>query len=159
MKLLKSQVKLQIPDELRQAANDVYNSDEEEVSIMKVVQSNSSVALPGDVALFTYDGESTLRKVLVVKTNSAKLGKFTSSQGNKLLCCFELEQTLGTLTSVFDKLYKNSDFSSYDKFKGGLDMFFGRSKYKTFIVSKIDNFYEIHIDKKKFLQKKLSEKG
>lgn len=155
MKLLKSQVKLQIPDELSQAASDVFDPEQEETNVMKVVQSSYATALPGDIALFTYDGEATLRKVLIVKTNTAKSGKFTSSQGNKLLCCFELEQQLGTLTSVFDKLYKSDEFSSYERYKGGLDIFFGRSKYKTFSVTKINNFYEIQINKKRLLEKKL----
>jgi hypothetical protein len=155
MKLLKSQVKLQIPDELTQAATDVFDPDQEETSLMKIVQSNYSTALPGDIALFTYDGEAVLRKVLIVKTNTAKSGKFTSPQGNRLLCCFELEQQLGTLTSVFDKLYKSDEFASYERYKGGLDLFFGRSKYKTFSVTKINNFYEVQVSKAKLTEKRL----
>jgi hypothetical protein len=140
MFLSKLQRKLQLPSEYREAFSEVYNAK------VKLVSTLPSTLLPGDLVTFAYKGSLlNSRTLLVVGTKKAPRGKFTSTQGNYLLCCFEIKQNLDAITMMLNSLYKNRRFSDYSKIPKLLTSFLGISNFKTFKINDIRGAYELEV--------------
>jgi hypothetical protein len=142
MKISKSKIISQVPDELSSALDEVHGEENWKMTLRK---SSIAKAVPGDILLFSYEKEKQVRKLLVVRTSKTQTGKYMSSLGNRLICCFELDLSISTLALVINKLYKNQNLSSYRRYKKSLTSFFGGSKFKTFKTSEINNLYEVNV--------------
>lgn len=98
---------------------------------MVLYKTQLQMATPGDIFFFRYKQELNLREIILVSTPHSPTGKFKSSSGNSLICCFELSNN--NLKSVFRYFFKNSINSSYHS---GLRLFFGENSFKTFDMKK-----------------------
>ena len=139
MKSSRTIAKLQLPDEYSEAFGDVFESK------IKLVRTQASRLLPGDIVTFTYaNGEST-RRLLVTGTNKAPSGKFLSSRSNYLLCCFEIQESLYSIIRILSFLYKNRIKSDYQQLPNTLKSVLGIKNFKTFNMSKIKEPYELEV--------------
>lgn len=118
-------------------SNPTASLDKSEIILNK---SQLQMASPGDIFFFRYKQELNIRQVLIVNTPKYLTGKFKSSIGNLLVCCFELDSN--SLGNVFRYFFKNSINSSYST---GLRLFFGQNKFKTFNMEKSTSGRKINL--------------
>lgn len=142
MFLSKLQRKLQLPPEYPEAFSELYDAK------VKLTSTMPSMLMPGDLVTFAYKG-SLLRSrtLLVVGTTRAPRAKYMSSQGNYLLCCFEINKNLDSIKMMLSSLYKNRRFSDYSKIPKTLTSFLGLSNFKTFKISDIRGAYELEVSR------------
>lgn len=103
---------------------------------------SSAYLVPGDLVLFTYSGSQRL--CLVVATGRGS-SVWTSSRGNTLLNCFELNSFSAETIEIFvSNLYKNRkiDYQTAMKYFKSL---FGSKNFKTFNILKISDLFEIEL--------------
>jgi hypothetical protein len=131
--------KLQLPKTFKQAADEVYGE-----SNINLRPCSPGSMLPGDIVTFSYDGQFGSRRLLIVSTERASRGNYVSSQGNRLLCAYELEETLPGLTMVINSFYKVRR-TNYSKMKNTMDKVFGVTNFKTFNFSKIGTSFRLEL--------------
>lgn len=141
LKILK---KLHIPEAWREALENLKKSAKFKISAL-----GPTSLVPGDLVQTSYHTMSNGRLVviprktyLVVSTRRAPLGSFLSTKSNRLLCCYEVNQTLPTLTTVIQQLYNNKNNCSY---YAGLDLIFGSGSFRTFKYQGLFDLQEIYI--------------
>lgn len=93
---------------------------------------------PGEI-LKLYYPRSGDKTVLVVSTDRAPRGNFISTQDNKLLCCFELNEDSVTFDIILKVFHKNLGRSRYRFAPGFLRNIFGLSFFKTLNIAKIED--------------------
>ena len=131
--------KLQLPKAYKEAASDVYGD-----SSVKLMACSPGSMLPGDIVTFSYDGEFGSRRLLVVSTSRASRGNYLSSRGNRLLCVYELSETIPSLSMVFLSFYKQRRLN-YGRMNKTMDKIFGITNFKTFNFSKIANSFKLEL--------------
>jgi len=131
--------KLQLPKSYKEVAQDIYGE-----SAVKLVSCTPGSMLPGDIVTFSYDGQFGSRRLLVVSTDKGRRGNYLSSRGNRLLCTYELNETVSSLSMIFSSFYKQRR-TSYGRMKNTLDQVFGVTNFKTFNFSKISSSFKIHL--------------
>jgi hypothetical protein len=131
--------KLQLPKAFKEAADEVYG--ESSISLKPCPPGSM---LPGDIVTFSYDGQFGSRRLLVVSTQKGSRGNYLSSRGNRLLCTYELEETLPGLTMVLNSFYKQRR-TNYSRMRNTMDKVFGVTNFKTFNFSKIGTSFKVEL--------------
>ena len=131
--------KLQLPKAFKEAADEVYGA-----ASITLKSCNPGSMLPGDIVTFSYDGEFSSRRLLIVATEKASRGNYVSSRGNRLLCAYELSETLPGLTMVINSFYKRRR-TNYSRMRNTMDQVFGVTNFKTFNFSKIGTSFKIEL--------------
>ena len=131
--------KLQLPKTFKQATEEVYGE-----SSVSLKPCSPGSMLPGDIVTFSYDGQFGSRRLLVVSTERASRGNYLSSRGNRLLCTYELEETLPGLTMVINSFYKQRR-TNYNRMRNTMDKVFGVTNFKTFNFSKIGTSFKLEL--------------
>jgi hypothetical protein len=152
MKLSKKLVKRLLPEEYEEELNNVQRLKKEQLGLsynrvkVQLVPVNPDKLIPGDVVTFSYSGDSFgTRQALVVSTVKHSSGKFMSSRGNRLLCCFELKSSLSSLFTIFNNLFKERENSNYQKLPKTLKSILNSSNFKTYNLGKMDSAYELEV--------------
>jgi len=152
MKLSKKIVKRLLPSEYEEEINNVQRLKKEQLGLtytpvkVQLVPVNPDKLIPGDVVTFNYSGDSFgTRQALVVSTVKHSSGKFMSSKGNRLLCCFELKSSISSLFAIFNNLFKERDNSDYQRLPKTLKSVLNTSNFKTFNLGKMDSAYELEV--------------
>jgi hypothetical protein len=152
MKLSKKLVKRLLPQEYEEEINNVQRLKKEQSGLnytpvkVQLVPVNPDKLIPGDVVTFSYSGDLFgTRQALVVSTAKHASGKFMSSKGNRLLCCFELKSSISSLFTIFNNLFKDRENSDYQRLPKTLRSVLNTSNFKTYNLGKMDSAYELEV--------------
>jgi hypothetical protein len=152
MKLSKKLVKRLLPGEYEEELNNVQRLKKEDLGLsynqvkIQLVPVNPEKLIPGDIITFSYSGDSFgTRQALVVATSKHSSGKFLSSRGNRLLCCFDLKSSVSSLFTIFNNLFKDRENSNYQKLPNTLKSVLNTSNFKTYNLVKMDSAYELEV--------------
>jgi hypothetical protein len=132
--------KLQIPQAFYLAIREAFGPG----AYIKLSQTSPSVLRPGDIVTFSYPGKFSARRLLVVGTEKAPRGKYMSSRGNYLVCCYELNESYPELVFVFNSFFKKRSIN-YSAIPKTSQQIFGVTNFKTFNAQKISKAYQIEI--------------
>lgn len=148
--------KFQVPTSMYQEA--AYSTYGDTKIILKPTSVN--FLQPGDLITFNYDGEWRARRYLVVSCKRGPDGNFTApGTGNWLLCAFKIVETLPGMELLFQTLYKDrissryfmkrqdkvNEFTKWYQMPNTSNRILGYYNFRTFIIPKMKNMYEIEV--------------
>lgn len=91
---------------------------------------------PGDIVQLVYQG-SGRKTLLISSSDRAPDGKFVSTRGKDLLCCFEVNPTSFSFKLILKFLHKNKKRCNYYAVPGFLKYVLGLKSFKTLDFIKI----------------------
>jgi hypothetical protein len=116
---------------------------------LSLIPKSTGFISPGDVLRFVYSGQ--LVNVLVVQIDRGP-GIFLSTQDNKLLACFKLDDSSeSVLKIIIRSIYKDRGLASYKIIQKSLNSILGPASFRTYNFNKIGNLTKISIEKEKLI--------
>lgn len=101
---------------------------------------------PGDVLSFRYETGTHYRTVLIVSIDRGP-GTFISTRGNLLIACFRLDWAHPEILKiVLKEVYKKRSISNYYKLLKAMNLIFGTSNFRSYMLSKMRYVHEIQLD-------------
>lgn len=123
--------------------------DHDDEKYLSLIPKSTGYISPGDVLRFVYTGQ--IVNVLVVQVDRGP-GIFLSTQDNKLLACFKLDDSSeSVLKIIIRSIYKDRGLASYKIIQKSLKAILGPANFRTYNFNKIGNLTKISIEKQKLI--------